>query len=68
MDQRKVYCDECKFLENRQIKAEVPLDSGNYIVTGNRFYCPKHDKWWPIRATLEDVSFSYCVYGERKDD
>lgn len=68
MDKAKVYCDECTFLEERPVKAEVQMDSGNYIVTGTRFYCSKHQKWWSLNTTLELVGYSSCVYGERKEE
>ena len=66
MDKHKVYCDECIFLEERPIKAEVPMDSGNYITTGTRYYCRLHDKWFPLRSSMEEIGFSYCVMGEKK--
>ena len=68
MDRHKVYCDECIYLEERPIKAEVPMDSGNYIITGKRFYCRKHDKWFSIGTNKEQVSFNYCVQGGKKND
>ena len=67
MEKHKVYCDECRFLEERPTKAEVPMDSGNYIVTGTRYYCSKHKKWWSINTSTEQVGYSSCVYGERKE-
>lgn len=67
MNEHKVYCDECKFLEERPVKAEVPFDSGNYIVTGKRFYCPKLDRWFALNTSMEVMKFNYCVYGERKE-
>ena len=67
MTEHKVYCDECEFLQERPILAEVPLDSGNYIITGKRFYCAKHNKWWALNTTLEQVGFSACVYGNKKE-
>lgn len=66
MEQHKVYCDECEYLQRRPIKAEVPLGSGNYIITGERFYCSKHDKWWSVNTTVEQVGYSACVYGKQK--
>lgn len=67
MEKHKVYCDECAHLQSRPVKAEVPMDSGNYIITGERFYCAKHDKWYPLNTTLEQIGFSSCVYGDKKD-
>lgn len=67
MDSHKVYCDECIYLEKRPIKAEVPMGSGNYIVTGTRFYCRKHDKWYSIGTNEELIKFGYCVEGEIKN-
>ena len=66
MNEHKTYCDECEYLQERPIKAEVPMDSGNYIVTGSRFYCSKHQKWWSIHTTIEQVGFSYCMEGAAK--
>lgn len=63
MNEHKVYCDECNFLQKRPTKAEVPLDSGNYIITGERFYCALHNKWWSLNTTLEQVGYSSCVFG-----
>ena len=68
MDNHKVYCNECVFLEERPILAEVPMDSGNYIKTGTRYYCSCHKKWYSINTTLEIMGFNYCVYGQRKGD
>ena len=67
MEKHKVYCDECIYLEERPIKAEVPLDSGNYITTGTRFYCKLHDRWYSIGTTKEMIGFNYCVTGERME-
>lgn len=66
MDSHKVYCDECIYLEERPIKAEVPMDSGNYITTGTRYYCSKHDKWYSIGTNEKLISFSCCCMGERR--
>lgn len=66
MEQHKVYCDECEYLQQRPTKAEVPLGSGNYIVTGERFYCSKHKKWWSVNTTFEQVGYSACIYGNKK--
>ena len=41
------------------------MDSGNYIVTGERYYCEKHDKWYPLNTTPEQIGFSACLYGEK---
>ena len=65
VDSRKVYCDECKYLKERAIMAEVPADSGEYAQTGKRFFCEKHKKWWAINTTFEMVGFSYCTEGEK---
>ena len=65
MDNHKVYCDECIYLEERPAKAEVPMDSGNYITTGTRFYCRKHDKWYSIGTNKELIRFNYCVQGDK---
>lgn len=66
MNEHKVYCDECTFLEERPIKAEVPLGSGNYIETGKRFYCIRHKKWFSVNTSIETMGFNYCVYGMKK--
>ena len=55
----KVYCDECIFLQNRQIKV-------NDEVTGTMFYCPKKKYWFSIGSTLELVGFSCCAEGVKK--
>lgn len=68
MEERKVYCDECEFLQERKIRAEVPIDSGNYIITGKRFYCDKCKKWWPLNTSLYQISYSYCIYGKKLED
>ena len=67
MEKHKIYCDECIFLERRPTIAEKPLDSGNYIITGSRFHCKKHNKWWAINTTNEQVGYSSCVYGKRRE-
>ena len=66
MDKHKVYCDECKFLEERKVKAEIPPFSGKYVQTGTRYHCSKHDRWFPINTSLELVGFSFCVKGEKR--
>lgn len=68
MENHKVYCDECIFLEERPIKAEVPFDSGNYITTGTRFYCRRHDKWYSLCTSKEHLKFDYCVMGEKQNE
>ena len=68
MDKHKVYCDECVFLEERPTLAEVPMDSGNYIKTGTRFYCPVQQKWFALNTTKEEMGFNYCVQGKRKGE
>ena len=67
MDKHKVYCDECIYLEERPIKAEVPFGSGNYITTGTRFYCKKHNNWFSIGTNKELIKFNYCIAGEKKN-
>lgn len=66
MTDHRVYCDECEHLQKRPTKAEVPLGSGNYIVTGQRYYCVLHDKWWSVNTTEEQTGYSSCVFGMRK--
>lgn len=66
MDKHKVYCSECIFLEEHPTLAEVPIDSGNYIKTGTRFYCPVLQKWFSINTTRKMMEFNWCVYGEQK--
>lgn len=66
MNDHKVYCDECNFLEERPVKAEVPMGSGNYIVTGKRFYCARHDKFFALNTPFELMKFNYCIYGDKK--
>ena len=65
MESQKVYCDECIFLKERPIIAEVPIDSGTYVETGKRFYCEKHKKRWAINTTFKMVGFSYCIEGQK---
>ncbi len=57
----KIYCDECEYLQNREIKV-----NGN--VTGTRYYCPKKQKWFPIGTNLEEIGFSFCAEGQRKGE
>lgn len=68
MDKHKVYCDECVFLEERPVLAEVPMDSGNYVKTGTRFYCPIHKKWFAINTTMEQMRFNYCASGVKNEN
>lgn len=66
MDQHKVYCSECAFLEERPTIAEVPIDSRNFIKTGTRFYCPILKKWHSLNTPKELLEFSWCIYGKKK--
>lgn len=68
MENHRVYCDECVFLEEHHTLAEVPMDSGNYIQTGTRFYCPVLKKWFALNTTKELMRFNYCVYGKKKEN
>lgn len=65
MDNHRTYCDECKYLETRDVKAEIPQFSGNYEQTGKRYHCILHDKWYSINTSKELVGHSFCVQGER---
>ena len=56
----KVYCDECKYLQNREIKV-------NDKVTGTRFYCSKKNVWFTIGTTLEQIGFHCCAEGKKND-
>lgn len=67
LDDLKVYCDECVYLQNRMMKAEVPFGSGKYVETKTRFYCPVHERWFSINTTVEDVKLNYCFEGKKKD-
>lgn len=67
VDELKVYCDECEYLQERPTMAETAMDSGVYYQTGTRFYCPKKSKWFPLNSTLNDVGHSYCFYGIKKE-
>jgi hypothetical protein len=58
---KKTYCDECAFLQNREVK------TNDGIVTGTRYYCSKKKKWFSIGATLEEIGFSYCAEGANKN-
>lgn len=55
----KVYCDECIYLQNRDIKV-----NGN--ITGKRYYCPVLNKWYAIGTTKKEVGFMCCDCGKRK--
>lgn len=68
MDKHKVYCSECIFLEERPTLAEVPIDSGNYVITGTRFYCPVQQRWFAVSNTRESIGFNWCIYGKREAD
>lgn len=68
MDEHKVYCNECAFLEERPIMAEVPMDSGNYIKTRTRYYCSVHQKWFALNTSHELMGFNCCVYGKKKQE
>lgn len=68
MDKHMVYCDECVFLEERPVLAEVPMDSGNYVKTGTRFYCLIHKKWFVINTTMEQMRFNYCASGMKREN
>lgn len=67
VEECKVYCDECKFLEERPTLAETSFGSGVYTQTGTRFYCAKCNRWYTIGTTLEQVGFSWCLKGEKKN-
>lgn len=47
-----IYCNKCLHLQKKKAG------------TGDRFYCEKHDRWFPINFTQEDVSAEYCVEGK----
>ena len=56
----KTYCDECKYLQNREIKV-------NGTVTGTRYYCSKKNWWFGIGSTFEEVGLNCCAEGKRKE-
>lgn len=66
IEECKVYCDECVFLENRPTLAETFYNSGKYEQTGTRFYCRKKEKWYTIGTTIEQIGFSWCLDGIKK--
>ena len=68
IEECKVYCDECKFLEERPTLAETSFGSGEYVQTGTRFYCSKKGKWYTLNSTIEEVGFCWCLSGEKKDE
>jgi hypothetical protein len=68
VDESKVYCDECRFLEERPTLAETSFGSGEYAQTGTRFYCSKYGKWYTINSTIEEIGFCWCLGGEKKDE
>lgn len=55
----KVYCDECKYLQNREIKV-------NDEVTGTRYYCSKKKRWFSIGETIKLIGFHFCAEGNKK--
>lgn len=57
----KVYCDECKYLQNRKIK----LNDGT--VTGTRYYCSKKKKWFCIGSTFEEIGLNCCAEGKKNE-
>lgn len=57
----KTYCDECLFLQNREIKVKGK-------VTGTRYYCPVINKWYGIGTTEKEIGFMYCDCGKRKEE
>ena len=67
VEELKIYCDECEFLQIRPTMAETAMGSGVYYQTGTRFYCPKKNKRFPLNSTLIEVGHSYCLDGARKD-
>lgn len=56
----KVYCDECKYLQNRKIKV-------NDEVTGTMFYCSKKNRWFCIGETIEQLGLHCCAEGEKNE-
>lgn len=66
MEEHKTYCNECAFLEERPVIAEIPMDSGHYEKTGTRYYCPIHQKWFSLNTPFELMQFNYCFCGKQK--
>ena len=66
MQESIITCDKCKHLQERLVKAEVPAFSGNYEVTGTRFYCAKFDKWYSLNTKVNDMKYNGCLEGEEK--
>lgn len=67
IEESKIYCDECKFLEEKPTLAETYFNSGEYVQTGTRFYCPKKNKWYTIGSTLEHIGMGWCLEGIKKE-
>lgn len=57
----KLYCTDCRYLEKRPVRAEVPLDSGNYQETGWRYVCKLTGKSFQAMCVPE---YDYCFHGE----
>lgn len=61
----KIYCDECKFLEERPVFANDL--HGIIMQTGTRFYCPIKNRWYTIGMTIEQIGYEYCNKGEKDE-
>lgn len=57
----KLYCTECRFLEKRPVRVQVPMDSGNYQETGWRYACRLTGHNYQAMTVPE---YDFCLSGE----
>ena len=61
----KCYCTECEHLELRPVFGEIGMFTRKYALTGTRFRCKKHDKYFQSGLQSPEMEFEYCLAGEK---
>ena len=60
---KKIYCDECKFLEEQGVLSEEADEYGRFEEIGTRFYCRYHKRYFDFYVNEKSVGLCSCAYG-----
>ena len=68
MNEKTVWCDQCKFLEEHGIFSEEADECGRFEELGTKFYCRLHKRYFDFEVNVKTVGLCACAYGEERDE